>query len=175
MANNQRASSMKNFHSSYLYRDNECKSEDYETVENRKESDYNMDFDDDEEDRENRQESEERKQKKQNQNDVDFDDEEQIPSVSPVKSNRIQEYRELICFSLQQYTSCPEGSIEKNSKKEEVKFACYDRQDSQVRQLRRQAQRNQKLDLDEEADEKLISINIPKRCLRVESNDDFDF
>jgi len=84
----------------------------------------------------------------------------------PVDRTEVIEYSHKLCFSIKPVKRCPRGSrAEESETKEKVPFVCYDRNNSQARQLQRQVRQGQVADVEDKAPAFVETVQQPTKCV----------
>jgi len=189
------ASSMKEFHASYLYRGEECTTKAQEDFDQMKEEAYHKrdstSYESDEDRVDNMEKKREgsdekkksnkgKKHRKGNQQSNEYSSEfdSQYKTTEAIPMTKVIEEQDMICFSLQPQKGCPQGSypIVENawsrnsdeSEDPEVEFICKSRRDSQARKLLKQLRRDKKVieDLKTMQSNRKMPVKQVKRCSR---------
>lgn len=171
MSNNERSSSLKQFHQSFQLKNQECNeqqlnknyenSEEFE-IERRQPSkrrqqknSWYESYDSDEENYDNK--SEER---------WDQDRESRKQGPKPVKRTKVVEYQHKVCFSTEPVKKCPQGTRpdEQSTEEASVKFFCLERSSTEARRLQRQAREGKVISSEGRSPSFTEQVSQPTKC-----------
>jgi len=171
MSNNERSSSLKQFHQSFQLKNQECNeqqlnknyenSEEFE-IERRQPSkrrqqknSWYESYDSDEENYDNK--SEER---------WDQDRESRKQGPKPVKRTKVVEYQHKVCFSTEPVKKCPQGTRpdEQSTEEASVKFFCLERSSTEARRLQRQAREGKVISPEGRSPSFTEQVSQPTKC-----------
>jgi len=175
-ADNTITDDLKNFHESYLHREN-CKLEENELerdsqfeMYSREHPVYNSASEESNESLESSEESAEletinKKTRKQWTREQNEETTQQL-TKEPVKRTHVIEYNHRVCFSKEPVAECPRRTMphEKNQSEKKIKFACIERSQPEALKLTRLA-RQQVLDMSAYADSFVEVIKVPQLCV----------
>jgi hypothetical protein len=174
------AKSVKDFHLSYMYGEDECEPEtirEYEREPTKPKSRRRPDIestDSSEARRPQRERENEKALKRQDENDnTDDSIEDERPERNPMMKTHVVEKREDVCFSVKPALGCPEGfePTRTEETKQNVKFLCLKRKSTDAQRYLREA-RNDIVDIENAvgsmSEQRYIEqkIEIPSRCVK---------
>ncbi|KAI6212243.1 hypothetical protein M3Y99_01841300 [Aphelenchoides fujianensis] len=170
MGNNQRSSSLKEFHRSYALKNEECD-----------EAQLNKHYEQDSQEfsvrparrHQRRQQQEDstpmtQQQDRSQEKWQDSTEQKDQKNIKPVKRTQVIEYNHKICFSTEPVKRCPRGTTpddEAETNEKQVQFFCMERSKSEGRRLLRQVRKGEIVESEGQQPAFVETVEQPTKCL----------